>query len=235
MAVNKVEYAGKVLLDLTEDTVTADMMESGAKAHDKTGALITGSIPVNSRLTGAVKEEDVKYSKEQADFGTLRYININPRIYPSDKQEQIILRGDQQRCNMNISALFFGNASPSDVKKGVTFTSLNGLKVTGTADMSGGISNNNCEAYLVDVTNPTVTFKTASGVIKAYGYAYETTKSQWGGSSTTVYTFNGTNYYKPAYYGSPTATNITLDVSGGKLTGLPSGLSGGTLLVVRGI
>lgn len=37
------------------------------------------------------------------------------------------------------------------------------------------------------------------------------------------------------YYGSPTSTNITLDVSGGKLTGLPSGLSGGTLLVTRGI
>lgn len=94
----------------------------------------------------------------------------------------------------------------------------------------------NCEASLVDVTNPTVSFKTTSGVIKAYGYAYETTKSQWGGSTnTTIYAFNGTNYYKPAYYGSPTATNITLGVSGGKLTGLPSGLSGGTLLVVRGI
>lgn len=236
MAVNKVEYAGKVLLDLTEDTVTADMMESGAIAHDKTGALITGSIPVNSRLTGAVKEEDVKYSKEQTDFGTLYHININPRIYPSDKQEQIILRGDQQRCNMYIPANFFGNASPSEVKKGVTFTSINGLKATGTADMSGGISNNNCEAYLVDVTNPTVSFKTASGTIKAYGYAYETTKSQWGGSTTTtVYAFNGTNYYKSAFYGSPAATNITLGVSGGKLTGLPSGLSGGTLLVVRGI
>lgn len=235
MSVNKVEYAGKVLLDLTEDTVTADMMESGAKAHDKTGALITGSIPVNSRLIGAVKEEDVKYSKEHTDFGTFDYININPRIYPSDKQEQIILRGDQQRCNMNISALFFGNASPSEVKKGVTFTSLNGLKITGTADMSGGTSDNNCEAYLVDVTNPTVSFKTTSGTIKAYGYAYATTKSQWGGSSTTVYTFNGANYYKSAYYGSPTATNITLGVSGGKLTGLPTGLSGGTLLVVMGI
>ena len=137
---------------------------------------------------------------------------------------------------MNISASFFGNASPSEVKKGVTFTSLNGLKVTGTAEMSGGTSDNNCEAYFVDVTNPTVSFKTASGVIKAYGYAYETTKSQWGGSTnTTMYAFNGTNYYKSAFYGSPTATNITLGISEGKLTGLPSGLSGGTLLVTRGI
>lgn len=234
MAVNKVEYAGKVLLDLTEDTVTADMMESGAKAHDKTGALITGSIPVNSRLIGAIKEEDVKYSKEQTNFGTMQYININPRIYPSDKQEQIILRGDQQRCNMNIPAVFFGNASPPEVKKGVTFTSLNGLKLIGTADMSGG-GNNNCEAYLVDVTDPAVSFKTASGAIKAYGYAYATTKSQWGGSTTTMYAFNGANYYKSGFYGSPTETDITLGVSGGKLTGLPSGLSGGTLLVTRGI
>ena len=29
MAVNKVEYAGKVLLDLTEDTVTADKLMKG--------------------------------------------------------------------------------------------------------------------------------------------------------------------------------------------------------------
>ena len=127
-----------------------------------------------------------------------------------------------------------------DAKKTVVYdeAGVSILGVTGSyeATASGGISNNNCEAYLVDVTNPTVSFKTASGTIKAYGYAYETTKSQWGGSTTTtVYAFNGTNYYKSAFYGSPAATNITLGVSGGKLTGLPTGLSGGTLLVVRGI
>lgn len=235
MTVNKVEYAGKVLLDLTEDTVTADMMESGVKAHDKTGALITGSIPVNDMLTyAAINESDLDYSKKHTSYGELCVVTINSNIYPKN-EEKMILKGQEQRCKISIIADYFGSASPADVRKGITFTSKNGLKVTGTADMSGGISNNNCEAYLVDVLNPTVSFKTASGVIKAYGYAYETTKSQRGGSSTTVYAFNGTNYYKPAYYGSPAATNITLDVSGGKLTGLPSGLSGGTLLVVRGI
>ena len=236
MAVNKVEYAGKVLLDLTEDTVTADMMESGAKAHDKTGALITGSIPVNDTLTNAtISESDLDFIKMQSSYGELRFVTINPRIYPKN-EEKMILKGNEQRCKISVIASYFGSASPADVRKGITFTSTNGLKITGTADMSGGISNNNCEAYLVDVTNPTVSFKTASGTIKAYGYAYETTKSQWGGSTTTtVYAFNGTNYYKSAFYGSPAATNITLGVSGGKLTGLPTGLSGGTLLVVRGI
>ena len=236
MAVNKVEYAGKVLLDLTEDTVTAYMMESGAKAHDKTGALITGSIPVNDTLTNAsISESDLDFIKMQSSYGELRFVTINPRIYPKN-EEKMILKGNEQRCKISVIASYFGSASPADVRKGITFTSTNGLKITGTADMSGGISNNNCEAYLVDVTNPTVSFNTTSGTIKAYGYAYETTKSQWGGSTTTtVYAFNGTNYYKSAFYGSPAATNITLGVSGGKLTGLPTGLSGGTLLVVRGI
>lgn len=44
MAVNKVEYAGKVLLDLTEDTVTEDKLLEGTVAHDKTGAKIVGSL-----------------------------------------------------------------------------------------------------------------------------------------------------------------------------------------------
>lgn len=44
MAVNKVEYAGKVLLDLTEDTVTEEHLLEGAVAHDKTGAKIVGSL-----------------------------------------------------------------------------------------------------------------------------------------------------------------------------------------------
>lgn len=81
-------------------------------------------------------------------------------------------------------------------------------------------------------TTPTLEFTLP---FDTYGYAYATTKSQWGGSTTTMYAFNGVNYYKSAVYGSPTATDITFGVSGGKLTGLPSGLSGGTLLVTRGI
>lgn len=44
MAINKVEYAGKVLLDLTEDTVTEDQILEGAVAHDKTGRQIVGAL-----------------------------------------------------------------------------------------------------------------------------------------------------------------------------------------------
>lgn len=43
MAVNKVVYNGNTLIDLTEDTVSEDKLASGYTAHDKTGAVITGT------------------------------------------------------------------------------------------------------------------------------------------------------------------------------------------------
>lgn len=45
MAVNKVVYNAKVLLDLTSDTVTPATLAEGTTAHDKSGAKITGTMP----------------------------------------------------------------------------------------------------------------------------------------------------------------------------------------------
>ena len=38
MAINKVIYGGKTLIDLTGDTVTADKILSGFTAHDRGGS-----------------------------------------------------------------------------------------------------------------------------------------------------------------------------------------------------
>ena len=54
MAVNKIEYAGKVLLDLTEDTVTQDKMISGTVGHDRTGQKIIGSMPDIGTVVAAI-------------------------------------------------------------------------------------------------------------------------------------------------------------------------------------
>ena len=192
--------------DTSDATATASDILTGKTAYGKDGK-ISGSMTDNGAVNKSISGKLESYTIPKGYHDGSGKIGID-----SSEQAKII---------------------PENIKKGVSI-----LGVTGSyeATASGSTSNNNCEAYLVDVTNPTVSFKTASGTIKAYGYAYETTKSQWGGSTTTtVYAFNGTNYYKSAFYGSPAATNITLGVSGGKLTGLPTGLSGGTLLVVRGI
>ena len=50
---NKVIYDGDVLIDLTGDTVSADKVLSGYKAHDKSGAQITGSCDYDSNTTDA--------------------------------------------------------------------------------------------------------------------------------------------------------------------------------------
>lgn len=44
MAYNKIEYAGTVLIDLTADNVDAAHLVEGYTAHDKSGAMVSGTI-----------------------------------------------------------------------------------------------------------------------------------------------------------------------------------------------
>lgn len=44
MAISKIVYDGKALIDLTADTVTTEALLSGTTAHDKAGNLIVGAI-----------------------------------------------------------------------------------------------------------------------------------------------------------------------------------------------
>lgn len=44
MAISKVEYIGRVLIDLTQDTVSENNLLSGVVAHDATGRQITGAL-----------------------------------------------------------------------------------------------------------------------------------------------------------------------------------------------
>lgn len=48
MAVNKVVYGTTVLVDLTEDTVTADKLLKGTTAHNAAGEPITGTLESGS-------------------------------------------------------------------------------------------------------------------------------------------------------------------------------------------
>lgn len=49
MAINKVIYGGRTLIDLSGDTVTADKILDGFTAHDKKGDTITGTCKYEVR------------------------------------------------------------------------------------------------------------------------------------------------------------------------------------------
>ena len=123
-------------------------------------------------------------------------------------------------------------ATASDIAKGKT-AYVQGAKVTGTAEPAE--SNNNVEAYAVTTINPSVSFKRTDGAIKIWGYGTMTSSGGWGQQTTSLVAFEGDKYHKGAIYGSPSSTSLSLSISNGKLTGLPSGLTAINAIVTRGI
>lgn len=53
MAINKVIYGNTTLIDLTSDTITAADLAEGVTAHDKSGAVITGTSTYDSDTSDA--------------------------------------------------------------------------------------------------------------------------------------------------------------------------------------
>lgn len=276
--VNQVIVNGETIVDLTTDTVTAADMPKGVTAHDKTGAQITGTA--DDKLT--------TYNPAPIRLTVLGQTSIGIKATATSACH--LSKGAS--VSITTDAEDWGTAATSDVVKGKTFTSQNGIKIAGTYEppateptlqsktvtpsvsqqvikpdtgydglsqvtvagdanlVAGNIkqgvnifgvigtlaavaSDNNCEAYVIDATNPTVSFK-STGTIHVYGYGYTTSSSSWGGSSTAVLAFCGDGYYRSAAYGSPTKHACTFGVSDGKLTGLPT-LNGGALLAVVGV
>lgn len=123
-------------------------------------------------------------------------------------------------------------ATAADIAAGKT-AYVQGAKVTGTAEPAE--SNNNVEAYAVTNTSPSVSFKRTDGAIKIWGYGTITSQGSWGGQTTSLVAFAGDKYYKSAMYGAPSSTGLSLSISNGKLSGLPSGLTEINAIVTRGI
>lgn len=64
MAVNKVTYGGSTLIDLTSDSVTPETLAEGAKAHDKSGNVITGLATRISIVQEAGQSESLVMSQK---------------------------------------------------------------------------------------------------------------------------------------------------------------------------
>ena len=147
MAVNKVVYGATVLVDLTEDTVSASDLAEGVTAHSADGELITGTL---HKTTGII------YNADSVEFKDWSSSPDNIR-FKKAITEDIIFKTGGSGLSIDAKASEFGDATPEDVAKGKTFTSASGLKVTGTAEAT--VSNDNNEAYHVTSPTGTLSFK----------------------------------------------------------------------------
>lgn len=122
MAVNKVTLNGNVLIDVSGDSVTAGKVIKGVTAHDASGAQVTGSLDY-SDFTG------VGNTPVHGDsYTTVTLIPASDTLVGDGKAKiTTMIKNDA-----------LGDANASDVKKGKTFTSQNGVKITGTHEESSG-------------------------------------------------------------------------------------------------
>ena len=125
------------------------------------------------------------------------------------------------------------NLVAGNIKSGVSIFGVTGTYAGGGS--SGGSGNNNLEAYAITDTNPSVSFRRTDGAIKIWGYGTMTSSGGWGQQTTSLIAFAGDKYYKSAMYGGPSSTGLSLSISNGKLSGLPSGLTAISAIVTRGI
>ena len=79
MAVNKIIYNARVLLDLTADTVDAASLLAGKTAHDKSGAAITGTMPDIAAATKTLTAADASYTIPAGHHGGAGVVQIVPQ------------------------------------------------------------------------------------------------------------------------------------------------------------
>ena len=87
MAINKVVYGNNTLIDLTEDTVSADKLLAGETAHDRSGASIEGTVVTTKIWTGTQAEYEAQAS--QIADGTVVQITDDEKAITFIEGEEI--------------------------------------------------------------------------------------------------------------------------------------------------
>lgn len=138
--INKVIVGTETKLDLTGDDVTADKLLSGIKAHDKSGAPITGTCTYDADTDDAtaVAAEIVKgktaYSKGSKITGTMPSIGAQTIEISAKTDAKAISMGFHDGSGKaQISSAEQAKIIPNNIREGVSI-----LGVTGT--MSGSES-----------------------------------------------------------------------------------------------
>lgn len=147
---NKVIINGKAVIDLTEDTVTADQLHKGITAHDKSGAVITGTNTYDADTTDAtVTESEILQGKVAYGKGGARLTGSMPNnegnnVEVSDLSGATIPSGFYDGSGKaKITDVEAAKIVPGNIREGITI-----LGVTGTHEGESHVT-----AETVEVTS----------------------------------------------------------------------------------
>ena len=232
-----------------DSNLTAANIKSGVKIFNVTGSYAgssSGGNTPNLQTKTVTPSESTQTVSPDSGYDGLSKVTVNAisstyigsdvtkksaATYIPKTTDQSIASGQYLSGTQTIKG--DANLVAGNIKSGVNIFGVTGTYAGGGS--SGGSGNNNVEAYAVTDTNPSVSFKRTDGTIKLWGYGTITSSGGWGGQTTSLVAFEGDKYHKSAIYGGPSSTNLSLSISNGKLSGLPSGLTAISAIVTRGI
>lgn len=188
--VNKVVYNGSTLIDLTSDTVTPDKILSGYKAHDKSGAAITGTSTFDSDTSGdtaAVAEilsGKTAHARGSQLTGTMPNNGAVSGSISTVAGEYTVAQGYHDGSGkVSIAAAEQAKIIASNIRQGVEI-----LGVTGTMSGEEGV---NAQSKTVTPTassqtiTPDMDYNYLSQVT-VNAIPYETTSNSAGGITVTI-------------------------------------------------
>ena len=133
MAINKVIYGGNTLIDLTSDTITADQLKKGVTAHDKSGAIITGTCTHDSDTsdaTAAVAEiltGKTAYARGTKITGTMKNNGAVAIKITTKTQKANVAQGFHDGSGTaEIDATEQAKLIPANIRDGVTILGVEG-------------------------------------------------------------------------------------------------------------
>lgn len=118
MAINKVEYSGNTLIDLTSDSVTPETLISGVTAHDASGKKINGTFDPD------------KYLEKTGDASntTVTFVQATNRANISSKEKNSVIMGKIAKFFADLKTVAFtGKYSDLSGTPGVVSKTANGL------------------------------------------------------------------------------------------------------------